>query len=256
MASLSVNHHSAISVASQHQPAASTSHSVYEIITARIVAELKRGVVPWRRPWSAKLPVNLISQKEYRGLNVLTLGSQGYPSRFWLTLNQANKLGGRIRRGEHSSPVIYWSIGEEREYTTREGETRVSKPMLLRYSTSSISRRRRGLTFRELLSRRRAPTTRSRNASGSSRGCLASPRSSSPTKHGTRRHATSSGCPPSASSAPARSFTPRSSTSSHTPQATRAASGARDSSPSSPSALSRTARRSSWRRSAPRCSAG
>jgi antirestriction protein ArdC len=99
-----------------------TSHTVIsEIITARIVAELERGVVPWRRPWSAKLPVNLISQKEYRGLNVLTLGSQGYPSRFWLTFNQATKLGGRIRRGEHASPVIFWNIGEEREYTTRDG---------------------------------------------------------------------------------------------------------------------------------------
>jgi antirestriction protein ArdC len=95
---------------------------------------LERGVVPRRRPWSAKLPVNLISQKAYRGLNVVTLGSQGYPSRFWLTFNQATKLGGRIRRGEHASPVIYWNIGEEREYTTREGETRVSKPFLLRYS--------------------------------------------------------------------------------------------------------------------------
>ena len=115
-------------------PACRTSRSVYDIITARIVAELEREVVPWRRPWSAKLPVNLISQKAYRGLNVLTLGSQGYPSRFWLTFNQATKLGGRIRRGEHASPVIYWNIGEEREYTTREGETRVSKPFLLRYS--------------------------------------------------------------------------------------------------------------------------
>jgi antirestriction protein ArdC len=108
--------------------------SVYEIITSRIVAELERGVVPWRRPWSAKLPVNLCTQKEYRGLNVLTLGSQGYASRFWLTLNQANRLGGRIRKGERSSPVIYWNIGEEREYVTREGDTRVSKPVILRYS--------------------------------------------------------------------------------------------------------------------------
>ena len=32
------------------------------------------------------------------------------------------------------APVIYWNIGEEIEYTTRDGETRVSKPMLLRYS--------------------------------------------------------------------------------------------------------------------------
>ena len=108
--------------------------SVYEVVTSRIVAELEKGVVPWRRPWSAKLPVNLITQKAYRGLNVLTLGSQGYASRFWLTLNQANGLGGRIRRGERSSPVIYWNIGEEKEYVTRDGETKSSKPIILRYS--------------------------------------------------------------------------------------------------------------------------
>jgi antirestriction protein ArdC len=108
--------------------------SVYNIITDRIIKQLEQGAAPWRKPWSAKLPVNLLSQKPYRGLNVLTLASQGYPSRFWLTFNQANKLGGKIRKGEHSSPVIYWNIGEEREYTARDGETRVSKPFLLRYS--------------------------------------------------------------------------------------------------------------------------
>jgi antirestriction protein ArdC len=129
MATHSLNHSCTTVVGPPFQP-----RSVYEIITARILAELERGVVPWRKPWSAKLPVNLLSQKPYRGLNVLTLGSQGYPSRFWLTFNQANKLGGKIRRGEHSSPVIYWNVGQEREYTTREGETRVSKPFLLRYS--------------------------------------------------------------------------------------------------------------------------
>jgi len=108
--------------------------NVYQIITDRIVKQLESGVAPWRKPWSAKLPVNLISQKPYRGLNVLTLASQGYPSRFWLTFNQATKLGGRIRKGEHASPVIYWNVGEEREYTTQDGEKRISKPFLLRYS--------------------------------------------------------------------------------------------------------------------------
>jgi antirestriction protein ArdC len=109
-------------------------HSVYHIITNRILAALERGVVPWRYPWSAKLPMNLCSQREYRGLNVLTLGSQGFPSRFWLTLRQANELGGRIRKGEQSSLVIYWNVGEEKEYATRDGGTRVSKPVILRYS--------------------------------------------------------------------------------------------------------------------------
>lgn len=110
--------------------------NVYEIVTERIIKQLESGTAPWRKPWSAKMPMNLLSQKSYRGLNVLTLASQGYPSRFWLTFNQAKKLGGTIRKGEHGSPVIYWNIGEEREYQTAAGETKTSKPVLLRYSTA------------------------------------------------------------------------------------------------------------------------
>ena len=73
--------------------------NVYEIITDRIIKQLEQGAAPWRKPWSAKLPVNLPSQKAYRGLNVLTLASQGYPSRFWLTFNQANRLGRKDSQG-------------------------------------------------------------------------------------------------------------------------------------------------------------
>ena len=123
-----------ISTIGRRQSEGVQTMNVYEIITNRIIKQLEQGAAPWRKPWSAKLPVNLLSQKAYRGLNVLTLASQGYPSRFWLTFNQANRLGGKIRKGEHSSPVIYWNIGEEREYTARDGATHVSKPFLLRYS--------------------------------------------------------------------------------------------------------------------------
>ena len=40
--------------------------SVYDLITNRIIKQLESGVVAWRKPWSAKLPVNLLSQKSYR----------------------------------------------------------------------------------------------------------------------------------------------------------------------------------------------
>lgn len=63
--------------------------SVYEILTEKIIKQLESGVAPWRKPWTCQTPTNLITQKEYRGLNVFTLASQGFPSRFWLTFNQA-----------------------------------------------------------------------------------------------------------------------------------------------------------------------
>lgn len=107
--------------------------SVYEVVTARILEELEKGVIPWRRPWKAELPVNLVSGKRYRGLNVFLLGSQGYGSRYWLTFNQAAKLGGHIRKGEHSSLVTFWQIGEEKVIRQADGTERKSKPFLLRY---------------------------------------------------------------------------------------------------------------------------
>jgi antirestriction protein ArdC len=107
--------------------------TVYEIVTEKIIKQLESGVAPWRKPWTCQTPANLVTQKEYRGLNVFTLASQGFPSRFWLTYNQATKLGGRIRKGEKSSPVIFWNIGDERETTTQDGTKETSRPFLLRY---------------------------------------------------------------------------------------------------------------------------
>jgi antirestriction protein ArdC len=107
--------------------------SVYEIVTEKIIKQLESGVAPWRKPWTSQTPANLITQREYRGLNVFTLASQGFPSRFWLTFNQATKLGGRIRKGEKSSPVIFWNVGEDRETVTPDGTKETARPFLLRY---------------------------------------------------------------------------------------------------------------------------
>jgi antirestriction protein ArdC len=107
--------------------------SVYEIVTEKIIKQLESGVAPWRKPWTCQTPANLITQKEYRGLNVFTLASQGFPSRFWLTFNQATNLGAKIRKGEKSSPVIFWNVGEDREIITPGGAKKTLRPFLLRY---------------------------------------------------------------------------------------------------------------------------
>lgn len=107
--------------------------NVYEIVTEKIIKQLEAGVAPWRKPWTCQVPTNLITQNEYRGLNVFTLASQGFPSRFWLTFNQATKLGGRIRKGEKSSPVIFWNVDEAGETTSQDDTKETSRRFLLRY---------------------------------------------------------------------------------------------------------------------------
>jgi antirestriction protein ArdC len=107
--------------------------SVYQIVTEQILNQLESGVVPWRKPWRAEPPCNLVSGKEYRGINPLLLASQGYGSRYWLTFNQASKLGGHVRKGEKSSIVTFWNIGEEKTVRDADGNARKSKPFLLRF---------------------------------------------------------------------------------------------------------------------------
>jgi antirestriction protein ArdC len=82
----------------------------YDRITERIVSLLSQGTVPWHKPWSVQtgLPRNLITQKPYRGINVFLLMAMNYESPNWLTLRQANAMGGQVKPGEKSCPVVFW----------------------------------------------------------------------------------------------------------------------------------------------------
>ena len=116
------------------QATSSLQHqSVYQIVTEQIIKQLESGVAPWRKPWRTEMPCNLISGKPYRGINPFLLAPQGYGSRYWLTFNQANRLGGHIRKGEKSSIVTFWKIGTEKTVVDADGNERKSRPFLLRF---------------------------------------------------------------------------------------------------------------------------
>src|ERR1700693_937351 len=105
----------------------------YEIVTESIIKQLESGVAPWRKPWRTEPPANLVSKKEYRGINIFLLASQGYGSRYWITYRQAQVLGGSVKKGQHGSKVVFWKIGEYRKENKETGETENRKSILLRY---------------------------------------------------------------------------------------------------------------------------
>ncbi len=86
------------------------SAQIYQRITDRIVALLEQRTIPWHKPWKGTLgiPRNLVTQREYRGVNVFLLFAMGYESPFWLTFRQVTKLGGNVRKGEKACPVVFW----------------------------------------------------------------------------------------------------------------------------------------------------
>src|SRR5258708_14151589 len=110
---------------------------VYGIVTEKIINLLEQGVVPWHRPWtSAGLPRNLVSKKLYRGVNFFLLSTSKYVSPFWLTLRQANELGGHVSKGEESTAVVFWKIEDAKQSTedldAEESEERTRRRFLLR----------------------------------------------------------------------------------------------------------------------------
>ena len=107
--------------------------SVYQIVTDKIIEKLESGVVPWRKPWRTESPCNLVSQREYNGLNRILLASDGYSSRFWLTFNQVEKLGGRVKTGSKSSIVTFWKRNPYKKHNEETGEDELRQGLLLRY---------------------------------------------------------------------------------------------------------------------------
>jgi antirestriction protein ArdC len=104
--------------------------NVYQVITDRILSSLSSGVVPWRCPWRTENPKNLVSGKDYRGVNVLLLRASPFESPYWLTFNQAKNLGGSVKKGERGAPVIFWKISKDEN---DRGD--VEKSFVLRYYT-------------------------------------------------------------------------------------------------------------------------
>jgi antirestriction protein ArdC len=93
---------------------------VYEKVTARIIAALEAGTVPWRKGWT-NAPRSVHGHK-YRGINALILGLSGYASPVWITYQQARKEGGYVRQGEKGTPVILWKRTERRMKDPETGE--------------------------------------------------------------------------------------------------------------------------------------
>jgi antirestriction protein ArdC len=111
----------------------STQHaSIYERITADIVAAIERGAEKWRMPWHhdgslASRPINVATGNAYRGLNVLALWAaaeaSGYAQGLWGTYRCWSTLGAQVRKGEHATTAILWKRADADENRDDEGDT-------------------------------------------------------------------------------------------------------------------------------------
>lgn len=101
--------------------------TVYEIVTESIIEKLKKGAIPWKRPWTGYAARNWVTQKEYQGLNQLLLEPGEYA-----TWNQIKKAGGKVKKGATSSLITFWKI-QAFEEENEDGEIEKRTVPFLRY---------------------------------------------------------------------------------------------------------------------------
>lgn len=101
--------------------------NVYEIVTEKIMEQMKAGVIPWQRPWHSisDEAISYVSRKPYSLLNQMLLGIPGE----FLTRNQIKALGGNIKKGAKAQFVVFfrWVVKGTHKVLTNE-EVSNTKP--------------------------------------------------------------------------------------------------------------------------------
>ena len=90
---------------------------VYSQITDKIISDLEKGQLTWRKPWDADNLTGKINRPlrwnnvPYTGVNIIMLWAEaadrGYQTPYWMTFKQAEELKGRVKKGEKATQVVY-----------------------------------------------------------------------------------------------------------------------------------------------------
>lgn len=122
---------------------------VYAMVTDRILAELEKGNIPWHKPWimpavtykgikvkvdSRTCAYSRSTAKPYSLLNQLLLGKAGE----WATFKQIEEAGGKVKKGEKSSVVVFWNFVEVKEKNEKGEEESRKIPMLKYYNVFHV----------------------------------------------------------------------------------------------------------------------
>lgn len=126
--------------------------SLYDEVTARIIAELEQGRAPWVQPWGAPdakaglgLPKNALTGRAYSGVNILILWHHvtraGFATQIWLTYRQAQEMGGHVMKGERGITACHADTfvpKAERKRAEQDGDEPGRVPFLKRFTLFNV----------------------------------------------------------------------------------------------------------------------
>lgn len=122
---------------------------VYARVTQKIIDDLEKGELTWRKPWNSENLGNQIlfplrwNDIAYTGINTIMLWAtaveNGYQSPYWMTYKQAAEMKAHVKKGEKGSLVVY-ADKIEREEKKDDGSVEVQKiPFLKQYVVFNAS---------------------------------------------------------------------------------------------------------------------
>lgn len=93
------------------------SDDIYSSITQKIITDLEKGQLTWRKPWNSQnlaghvmLPLRW-NNIPYTGINTImlwaTAAEKNYSSPYWMTFKQAIDMKAHVRKGEKGTTVVY-----------------------------------------------------------------------------------------------------------------------------------------------------
>lgn len=99
---------------------------IYAEITSRIIEQMEQGIIPWQKPWyNSGNAISHSTGKPYSLLNQMLLGKPGE----YVTFKQCQQEGGKVRKGEKASMVVFWKRVEQEDEETGE----IKSILFLRY---------------------------------------------------------------------------------------------------------------------------
>ena len=84
--------------------------TIYDQATKAVVKMLETAGTDCHQPWQVNGSRNVVTDKLYRGVNTLILGSTPYPSGIWGTYKQWKQLGHPVRKGQKSTGIAFFKL--------------------------------------------------------------------------------------------------------------------------------------------------
>jgi antirestriction protein ArdC len=121
-----------------------TTNDIYASITQKIINDLEKGELTWRKPWNAdNLSGNVMrplrwNDIPYTGINTIMLwaaaADKEHTSPYWMTYKQAFDLKAHVKKGEKGAAVVYADTVEKEEKDL-EGKSSMQRVSFLKVYT-------------------------------------------------------------------------------------------------------------------------